>query len=59
MKTHKDLIYSCSTHIGGDHGLYLKFGGVKKRCENAQKRCEIADIEKFSYEYPCKPYILL
>ena len=46
-KTHRNLIYSCSTYIGGYYGLYWKFGGVKKRCENASKKCEIADIEEF------------
>ena len=32
---------------------------MKKRCEKAQKRCEIVDKEEFSYENPCKPYIFL
>jgi len=26
---------------------------------NRQKRCEIVDIEEFSYENPCKPNIVL
>ena len=59
MKTHINLIYSCSIQLGEFYGLLLKFGGVKKRCENAQKRCEIVNIEEFSYEKPCKPFILL
>ena len=59
MKTHKNLIYSCSTYIGGDHDLYWKFGDVKKRYENTQKRCEMVNIEELSYENPCKPYIFL
>ena len=57
MKTYKNLIYSSSTYIGGYYGLYWKFGGVKKRCENAQKRCEMVDVEEFSIENPYKPYI--
>ena len=59
IKTHKNLIYSCSTYIGGDHGLCWKFGGVKKRCEMAEKRCEMVDIEEFSIENPYKPCIFL
>ena len=37
----------------GFYGLDWKFRSVKKRCEKAQKRCEIVDIEEFSYENPC------
>ena len=33
--------------------------GVKKRCEIAKKRCQIANLEEFSTENLCKPYILL
>ena len=56
MKTHANLIYSCSTELGGIHGLDWKFRGVKWRGENAKKRCEIVDIEEFSYENPHNPY---
>ena len=34
--------------MGRYYGLQLKFGGVKKRCENVHKRCEMVDIEEFS-----------
>ena len=50
IKTHTNLIYSCSTYLVGIYGLNWKFGGVKKRCEMAQKRCEMVDIEEFSNE---------
>ena len=59
MKTHANLIYSCSTQLGVFQGPDSKFRGLKQRSENAQKRCEIADIEEFSYENPQKPYIFL
>ena len=59
MKTHANLVYSCSIQLGGVGGLTLKFGGVKKRCENAQERCEIVDIKEFSYENPRKPFTFL
>ena len=40
-------VFSCSTHLAGFYGLHWKFGGVKKRCEMAQKRFEMVDIEEF------------
>ena len=58
-KTLKPLIYSCSTYLASIYGLNLKFGGVKKRCEMAQKRCEMVDIEEFSNKNPQKPYIFV
>ena len=59
MKTHINLIYSCSIQLGGFYGLVIKFGGVKKRCEMAQKRCEMVDIEEFSNKNLQKLYIFL
>ena len=50
MKTHANFIKFCSTYIGGCYGPDCKFGGMKKRCEMVQKRCENVDIEEFSYE---------
>ena len=47
-KTLKPLIYSCSTYLASIYGLNLKFRGVKKRCEMAQKRCKMVHIEEFS-----------
>ena len=57
MKTHANLIQFCSTYLGGCYGPDWKFGGVKKRCEMVQKRCENVDIEEFLNENPYKPYI--
>ena len=37
IKTHTNLIYSWSTYLAGFNGLHWKIGGVKKRCEMAQK----------------------
>ena len=59
MKTHANLILFCSTYLGGFYGPNWKIGGVKKRCEMVQKRCENDDIEEFSNENLCKPYIVL
>jgi len=59
MKTHANLIYSFSSWLGGLNGPDRKFIGMNQRCENVRKRCEIVDIEKFSYENPRKPYIFL
>ena len=47
MKTHANFIKFCSTYIGGCYGPDWKFGGMKKRCEMVQKRCENIDIEEF------------
>ena len=58
MKTHVNFIKFCSTYIGGCYGPDWIFGGMKKRCEMVQKRCENVDIEEFSHENPCKPYIV-
>ena len=55
-KTLKPLIYSCSTYLASIYGLNLKFGGVKKRCEMAQKRCKMVDIEEFSNETSVNVY---
>ena len=52
MKTHANFIWFCNTYLSGCYGPYWKFGCVKKRCENAQKRCEIVNIEEFPYENP-------
>ena len=52
----KPLIYSCSSYLGCFYCLYLKFGGVKKRCEMAQKRCKMVDIEEFSNETSVNVY---
>ena len=46
------------TYLGGCYGPDWKFGGVKKRCEMVQKRCEDVDAEEFSNENSCKPYIV-
>ena len=40
------LLYT-SSWLGDLYGPDRKFRGVKKRCEKAQKRCEIVDIEEF------------
>ena len=37
MKTHANLIYSCSNQLGGFHGPDWKFRGVKWSGENAKK----------------------
>ena len=55
-KNLKPLIYSCSTYLAGIYGLNWKFGGVKKRCEMAQKRCKMVDIEEFSNEISVNVY---
>ena len=55
IKTHTNLIYSCSTYLAGFNGLHWKIGGVKKRCEMAQKRCKMVDIEEFSKKNPQTP----
>ena len=54
MKTHANLI---CTYLNGCYGPAWKFGGVKKRCENAQKRCEMVDIKEFSNKNLQNPYI--
>ena len=59
MKIHKNLIYSCSIYSAGFYGLHYKFGGVKKRCEMTQKRCEMVDIKEFSNKNPQEPCIFL
>ena len=59
MKTHANFIYCSSTYLDGCYGPDWKYGGVKKRCEMVQKRCENVDIEEFSNENPCKLYIVL
>ena len=56
MKTHANLIQFCSTYLGGCYDPDWKFGGVKKRCEMAQKRCKMVDIEEFSNETSVNVY---
>ena len=51
MKTHANLICSCSIYLGSCYGPDYKFRGVKKRCE-------IADIEEFLLVNLCKPYMI-
>ena len=40
-------LYICSTYLGGCYSPDWKFGGVKKRCEMVQKRCENVDRKEF------------
>ena len=59
MKTHANLIYSCGTKLGSFYSPDLKFEVWNKGVKTPEKRCEIVDIEEFSYENPRKPYIFL
>ena len=37
IKTHKNLIFSCSTYLAGFYDLHYKFGGVKKGVKTPKK----------------------